>query len=1320
MDKRPPSDAGKRPSSGAVVELVSPGQRGLWFLSQLAHTTQRLHIRVELRWPGAIERARIAQALRAVQARHPILRSTFHRLAWGDIEQRLDSAAPLLLESAGDYAAWAGRQDFDLERQPGLKVWLDGATLVLALHRIVADATSAGILVDELLGGIAGAPPPAIATHTFHRHAARQLAQLSAGALAADDAYWMAKLGPGAPALALALDRPRTALRTHADAQVVGELDAALAAQLQAFCARYAARPVQVLRAAFAVLLYRHSAQATLRMATLDAGRPGALAGVIGPFENILVSSLTLAGAMRFAALLKAVEEEDAAALAHAALPFERLLERLNADGFQKHELPFQAAFVWRRHGLAARAHGDVEVRIDEDHALRVDLLLRAGERADGRHVLTLAYACALFDRATAVALMQRLLALLAQALAAPRSRLDELQLVDAQALARLSAPWPGASHAAVPVHQLMESQLARHGAAEALVCGADSLTHAAMHGAANRLAHYLISLGVGAESRVGVALERGVDLIVTLLAVFKAGAALVPIDPAYPRERIDYILADAAVSCLLTQGALRERLPALANGATILLDTLDLTRLPLTPPGTRVSPQQLAYIIYTSGSTGRPKGVAVAHGPLSLHCQATAQLYEMSAASRELHFLSISFDGAHERWIVPLIVGGCVVLRGDALWSAAETHAAMRAHRVNNAGFPTSYVQQLAEWADGRAGAAPLRLLSFGGEGMPRATFETVRRVLAPACLINGYGPTETVISPLAWKTPADASFEGAFAPIGRAVGPRRAYVLDADLNPVPPGVAGELHIGGACLARGYHGQPAATADRFIPDPFAADGGRMYRTGDQVRWRADGIIEYLGRLDHQVKVRGFRIELGEIEAALGRLAGVREAVVALHQSPQGARLVGYAVAATATAAAAAATMAGATLRRQLAAQLPDYMVPAAIVMLEVLPLTPNGKIDRKALPLPMQERRAPLAPSSELERQLVAAWRQVLQLEQVGVSDNFFELGGDSLSALRVLTMLDEIAPEHGLGIVDLFNHPDIAGLARLLDERDERNERDTPAGEVVCLRAGGSKPMLYCFPGLLVSTLEYAALVKFLGPDQPATGFICHSLSAGDGEPLAVAALAARYAEHIRARSAGQPVMLLGWSWGGILAYEAARLLGDSVDVRLLGMLDVCALDAEFAVGGEKPMSKALRDRLQSEVDGWLARSAMRARWLRLLARMDATVHTQFLHYVNNSAESLPLDGPDVGSREHIFWTLMENALVFRDYALAPLDCPIHAWIAEDSLLRGMNVIDWRKQSGRVGRVHPIPGSTHLSIIADPQFHLSFAESVELALAP
>ncbi|RFP19537.1 MULTISPECIES: non-ribosomal peptide synthetase [unclassified Duganella] len=1299
---------GNKPPN-AAVELVSPAQRSLWFLSQLTQTAQRLHTRVELRWPKAVDRALIAYGLTALQARHPILQTTFHRLAWGDIEQRPGSAAPLLLERSGSYAGWTERQDFDLERQPGMKAWLEGATLILAVHRMLADVASTQMLVDELLRGIGGEPLSAVGPQTFQQHTTRQLEQLSSGALASDYDYWMNKLSDGAPSLALALDRPRTAVRTYADVQVGAELDDGLSAALRAFCVAHDAQPPQVLRAAFAALLYRHTMQANVRMATFDGGRQAAQEGVVGPFENILVSGLALNGGTSFTALLDAVRAEDAANLAHAALPFDKLLERLNADGFQKHELPFQVGFAWR--GLdsrnAHRAPRDVAIRIDEDQALRVDLLLRVGERTDGRHALALSYAAALFDASTADALLERLLSLLAQALAAPQSRLDQLQLVDAQALARLSAPWSATIYAPVPVHQLMEQQLALHGQGEALVCGGDSLSHAAMHAAANRLAHYLISIGVGAETRVGVALERGVDMIVTLLAVFKAGGALVPIDPAYPQERIAYILDDAAVFCLLTQTSLQDQLPELANGATIAVDALDLSQLPASAPDLYVSPQQMAYIIYTSGSTGRPKGVAVAHGPLSLHCQATAELYEMSAASRELHFLSISFDGAHERWIVPLIVGGCVVLRGGALWSAAETHAAMREHRVNNAGFPTSYVQQLAEWAEGRSDAAALRLLSFGGEGMPRATFEQLKRALSPECLINGYGPTETVISPLAWKTTANASFEGAFAPIGRAVGPRRAYVLDADLNPVPPGVAGELHIGGACLARGYHGQAAATADRFIPDPFTADGGRMYRTGDQVRWRADGIIEYLGRLDHQVKVRGFRIELGEIEAALGKLAPVREAVVVLHQTPQGAKLVGYAV------AEHGAKIDGATLRRQLAAQLPDYMVPAAIVMLASLPLTPNGKIDRKALPLPTQERREVVAPSTDLEHQLIAIWQEVLQLQQVGATDNFFDLGGDSLSALRVLTMLDKLLPDHGLGIVDLFNCPDIVNLARAL------SDQALAGSDVVCLQRGGSKPMLYCFPGLLVSTLEYTALVNHLGPDQPATGFICHSLS-GDGEPLAVAALAARYADHIRSQSAGQPVMLLGWSWGGILAYEAARLLGDSVDVRFVGMLDVCALDAEFAVGGEKPLEPSLRLSLQNDIDAWLAVSTMHKRWLHLLGRMDATVYTQFLHYVNNSPEPLPLDGPDIGSREHIFWTLMENALVFRDYTLAPLDCRIHAWIAEDSLLRGMNVIDWRKQSSKVERVHAIPGSTHLSIIADPQFHQSFARSVEMINHP
>ncbi|MET3134127.1 amino acid adenylation domain-containing protein [Oxalobacteraceae bacterium GrIS 1.11] len=1290
---------------GRAVELASPAQRSLWFLTQLAPGAQRLHIRVELRWQQAPSPTALAQCLSRLQERHAILRTTFHRLPWGAIEQRRDSAAPWVLETRGDYPQWAVQQNFDLEHQPGIKAWLDGATLVLAVHRMVADCASVDILLADLLRADGAALPSAPQGPRFDEVAAAQLARLDEGACGVDTRYWLAKLAHGSPALALALDHPRTAARTWADAQVEIQLDGLWYQGLQAFCQLHAVRPEQALRAAFAVLLYRHTAQENIRMATLDAGRDGALAALVGPLENLLVSSLTLAGSLSFAALLRQVRDEDAANLAHAGLPFARLLESLNADGMQKHALPFQAAYVWRASHEDIAAIHQVELHIDEDQSLRVDLLLRVSERGGGL-TLTLAYAASLFQPATAAALLERLLVLLRQALAAPQARLDALQLLDQDELERLSAPWPAPFYQPLPVHQLMEGQLARHGARPALVCGDATLSHQQMHAAANRLARHLRAIGVTAETRVGVALERGVNLIVALLAVFKAGGALVPIDPAYPAERIRHLLDDAAVTCLLTQEALLAKLPA--TGCTILLDTLDLSAMPAEAPAVAVAPEQLAYIIYTSGSTGRPKGVAVAHGPLSLHCQATADLYEMSAQSRELHFLSISFDGAHERWIVPLLAGGCVVLRPAALWSAAETHAALRAQRINNAGFPTSYLQQLAQWAEGRPSGPPLRLLSFGGEGMPRATFEQVKRALAPDCLINGYGPTETVISPLAWKVAGDASFEGAFAPIGRAVGPRRAYVLDADLNPLPPGVAGELYIGGACLARGYHMQPAATAERFIPDPFSGRGGRLYRTGDQVRWRADGIIEYLGRLDQQVKVRGFRVELGEIEAALGCIEQVADAVATLHQGAQGGKLLAYVV------AAAGATLDGAALRAQLARRLPDYMVPAAVMVLEALPISPNGKIDRKALPPPAAAPRQITPPATELERQLARIWREVLQLPQVGVDDNFFELGGDSLSALKVLCMLDGVLPGHTVGIVDLFNYPDIGQLAKAL------NGQKIASSEVVHLRRGGTRPMLYCFPGLLVSTRDYAALVDFLGPEQPATGFICHSLSAAqDGAAPGVAAQARRYADYIRAHSAGQPCILLGWSWGGILAFEAARLLADSVDVKFVGMLDVCALDAEFAVGGERPMAAAGRARLQGAIDAWLAGSAMSGQWLQLFERMDATVYTQFLHYVNNSPDSLPLDGPDIGSREHIFWTLMDNALLFRDYALEPFDCRIHAWIAEDSLLRGMNVIDWRQYSARVERVDPIPGSSHLSIIGDPQFHRSFAHSLEQALA-
>ncbi len=451
------------------------------------------------------------------------------------------------------------------------------------------------------------------------------------------------------------------------------------------------------------------------------------------------------------------------------------------------------------------------------------------------------------------------------------------------------------------------------------------------------------------------------------------------------------------------------------------------------------------------------------------------------------------------------------------------------------------------------------------------------------------------------------------------------------------------------------------------------------------------------------MKLRGFRIELGEIEAQLCQQEVVSEAVVVLRERSAGAWLVGYVVPVPGAAIDPVA------LRAALSRQLPDYNVPSRIVVLDRLPLTPNGKLDRDALPAPSFEAHDLVPPQTELEAKLAEIWQDVLQLPAVGINQNFFDLGGDSLSALRVLTRLRRLFPDKRITIVDLFNNQDIEQLAAAL------TEEEVGTHQVIHMRWTGNRPMLYCIPGLLVSTREYVKLVNYLGGDQPATGFICYSLTDSIEKTVSVQELAARYADYIRDHSKGDACFLLGWSWGGILAYEAARMLAGDVDLKFVGMLDVCALDTEFAIGAEAPPAEADRAQLQRRIDTWLDRTAMRRDWENLFERMDTEAYTQFLAYVHRSKDNLPTDGPDIGSREHIFWTLIENALIFRNYIMKPFDCPIHAWLAEESLNRGLNVIDWRQYSRRVERVVIIPGTTHLQIVNSEAFHRSFAESVE-----
>jgi amino acid adenylation domain-containing protein len=883
--------------------------------------------------------------------------------------------------------------------------------------------------------------------------------------------------------------------------------------------------------------------------------------------------------------------------------------------------------------------------------------------------------------------------------------RLRDIALYTQDELARLSAPYADdeSEHDQHAIHDLISSVARLKPDAPAIFFGDEAWTHGELKERANRLAHRLAAFGAGAERCIAVALRRSPEAIMAILAVLKSGSAFVPINPDHPPARNSLVLSDAGVSIVLTTSHQRSDLPELDGTIILEIDRLDLSAELRTAPKIATTEAQLAYVIYTSGSTGQPKGVAVEHGPLSRHCQSTARVYEVSANSRELAFLPFRSDGGHERWIVPLMVGGSVVLP-TGLWTPAETFLAMRRFGVNNASFPTSYLQQLAEWAEATGDAPPVRLYSFGGEGLPQSTFDLLSRALKAEWLINGYGPTEAIMTPMVWKVRPGVRFDGLFAPIGRAVGRRNIYILDDELNPVPIGVEGELYIVGDGLARDYV-SVCHDSERFCENPFKKDGSRLYRTGDRARWLKDGVVEFLGRADHQVKLRGFRIELGEIEARLRTQPVVKDCAVVLRKDSDNPTIVAYIV------PTSGITVDPTAVRDALLRQLPDYMVPSAVVCLETLPLNANSKVDRAALPAPESVAILTDPPETETEIFLASIWQDVLGLSRIGVTQNFFEIGGHSMAALRILSRIKLLRPAADVTIADLFNHQDIRALAAIIDR--PRGRADDV--EMIHLRRSGSRPLLYCFPGLLVSTREYILLVDYLGSDQPAAGFLCYSLSQEKKMDASVEEITARYAERVRQESKGKPCFFLGWSWGGLLAFEAARMLARDIDLRLIAMVDVCDMDTDFAVGAIPSFKPGERDNLQKRIEAWLSRTPMREDWVHLLGSMGAHAYEQFLRYVGNSEEDLPVDGPDIGSREHTFFVLIDNALIFRRYRMEPFDCPIQAWAAEDSLNRGLNLIDWRCLSPRASAADIVAGTTHLHIIGDGAFHTRLANRLD-----
>ncbi|GJL71077.1 MAG: hypothetical protein NMNS01_02760 [Nitrosomonas sp.] len=1035
--------------------ILSYAQQRHWFLWQLDPQNTAYHLSVALRLLGELNIEALQTSFQMLLTRHESLRTVFQINDAGIPQQRINAEGKFELiridlselpvaqrdRRVHEEAIRINATPFDLTQGPLLRVALIRAAaedhhLVVVMHHIITDAWSNRIIIDEFTACYRAQveeqtfslPPLAI---QYADYALWQRNWLEAGEKARQLNYWRRQLGVTHAALQLPTDHPRSSVANYRATRHDFVLPVSLAARLQRQAQEQGTTLFMILLAGFQALLYRYTSQNDVRVGVPIANRHRLeIENVVGLFVNTQVLRSTIDSRTPLSMILDQTREAALNAQTYQDLPFEQLVEALQPERSLYQNPLFQVMFNHLREDYCALRHLPgltVEEYELGERGAQLELTLDTVENPNGCIDARFTYAAELFEAGTMKRLSEHYLRVLDQLADDPHRCVGDIALLSVaewQQLARWGVnQWRYAD--TEPVHRLIERQVNEQPFATALIFGDSALSYAELNRRANRLAHQLIALGVKPEDRVGIAVDRSIEMVIGLLATLKAGGAYVPLDPAYPEERLNHMVADSAIELLLTQSHVKEQIPHAGNCHVLELDRVDLSDWPAHNPQVGLHGEHLAYIIYTSGSTGRPKGVGVAHGPLAMHVQSIGELYGMTTADRELQFASINFDGAHERWLVPLAFGSALMPRDNELWSVDHTAAEIAKHRITIACFTPSYLQQLADFS-GRTGRdLPIRSYTVGGEAMSRIGFDSVQQTLQPPRIINGYGPTEAVITPLIFKAYADTHFDSDYLPIGSVVGDRAAYILDADMNPVAQGVAGELYLGGRGLARGYLNRTALTAERFVADPFDENGGRIYRTGDLARWRTDGQIEYLGRLDHQVKIRGFRIEPGEVETQLLLQPEVREAVVVAKEGPGGARLIGYVL------LHAGNEVDMAELRGSLGKSLPDYMIPAAIVVLESLPLNANGKVDRALLPEPaFAGMDGYEAPQGEVEEILAGVWKEVLGITgEVGRNANFFELGGDSILSLQIVTKLRragwKITPRQ------LFERQTIAALA-------------------------------------------------------------------------------------------------------------------------------------------------------------------------------------------------------------------------------------------------------------------------------------------------
>nr|WP_279577911.1 pyoverdine non-ribosomal peptide synthetase PvdD [Pseudomonas aeruginosa] len=1336
---------------------LSFAQERQWFLWQLEPESAAYHIPSALRLRGRLDVDALQRSFDSLVARHETLRTRF-RLEGGRSYQQVQPAVSVSIEREQfgeegliERIQAIVVQPFDLERGPLLRVNLlqlaeDDHVLVLVQHHIVSDGWSMQVMVEELVQLYAAYSQgldvvlPALPIQ-YADYALWQRSWMEAGEKERQLAYWTGLLGGEQPVLELPFDRPRPARQSHRGAQLGFELPRELVEAVRALAQREGASSFMLLLASFQALLYRYSGQADIRVGVPIANRNRVeTERLIGFFVNTQVLKADLDGRMGFDELLAQARQRALEAQAHQDLPFEQLVEALQPERNASHNPLFQVLFNHQSEIRSVTPEVQLEdLRLEglawDGQTAQFDLTLDIQEDENGIWA-SFDYAADLFDASTVERLAGHWRNLLRGIVANPRQRLGELPLLDAPERRQTLSEWnPAQRECAVQgtLQQRFEEQARQRPQAVALILDEQRLSYGELNARANRLAHCLIARGVGADVPVGLALERSLDMLVGLLAILKAGGAYLPLDPAAPEERLAHILDDSGVRLLLTQGHLLEHLPRQAGVEVLAIDGLVLDGYAESDPLPTLSADNLAYVIYTSGSTGKPKGTLLTHRNALRLFSATEAWFGFDERDVWTLFHSYAFDFSVWEIFGALLYGGRLVIVPQWVSRSPEDFYRLLCREgvtvLNQTPSAFKQLMAVACSADMATQQPALRYVIFGGEALDLQSLRPWFQRFGDRQpqLVNMYGITETTVH-VTYRPVSEADLEGGLvSPIGGTIPDLSWYILDRDLNPVPRGAVGELYIGRAGLARGYLRRPGLSATRFVPNPFPGGAGeRLYRTGDLARFQADGNIEYIGRIDHQVKVRGFRIELGEIEAALAGLAGVRDAVVLAHDGVGGTQLVGYVVADSAEDAERLRE----SLRESLKRHLPDYMVPAHLMLLERMPLTVNGKLDRQALPQPdaSLSQQAYRAPGSELEQRIAAIWAEILGVERVGLDDNFFELGGHSLLLLMLKERIGDTC-QATLSISQLMTHASVAEQAACI-EGQARESLLVPLNG----RREGSP--LFMFHPSFGSVHCYKTLAMALRDRHPVKGVVCRALLGAGREVPEWDDMVAEYAEQLLQEHPEGVFNLAGWSLGGNLAMDvAARLEQRGRQVAFVGWIDAPApvrVEAFWNEIGPTPeavpnlsvgemrvelLGVMFPERAEHIERAWSsicsATTDDEQRWTRMSDWAEAEIGAEFATLRSEIAQSNELE---------VSWELkqiLDERLKAMDYPR--LTAKVSLWWAARSTNAIQRSAVERSMAEAIGaeRVEPVRvlDTRHDKIIDHPEFVQSFRAALERA---